>query len=70
MTDTEPIPADFEQLSPWFSIIRHANRTIMRGPAQWLVIVAYIDEYGRPRLHGEIDVLKRETCQTEQILIK
>lgn len=65
-----PVPPDYEQLEPWFSIIRHANRTIMRGPAQWLVIIAYVDEYGRPRLHGEIDMLKRESVQTEKIVIK
>lgn len=52
------VPSDQDQLEPWFKIIRHANRTIVRGSTHWIVIIAYIDEYGHPQLHGEIDNLK------------
>lgn len=52
------VPSDYDQLAPWFAIIRHANRVIVRGAVQWTVIIAYIDDQGRPMLHGDIDILK------------
>jgi hypothetical protein len=54
----QKVPEDIEQLSPWFKIIRHANRSMVRGAVQWLVIIAYVDEHGRPMLHGNIETLK------------
>ena len=57
------LPPDYEQLSKWFAIIRRANKTIVRGSIQWKVIIAYVDEQGRPMLHGDIETLK---CRIEE----
>jgi len=55
------IPDDFEMLSRWAGIIRHANKTVIHGAKQYLVIVAFIDEEGNAMLHGQVDVLKIPT---------
>lgn len=52
------MPADYSQLEPWFKIIRHANRTMVRGAVQWMIVIAYVDENGRPMLHGSIETLR------------
>ena len=42
------IPSDYDSLQAWFNIIRHANRTIVCGVNQWVMIGVMIDKDGKP----------------------
>jgi hypothetical protein len=49
MSEPIIIPRDYEHITPWFDVIRHANRVIVTGSLQWLEIGVFIDADGKPQ---------------------
>ncbi len=63
------IPADYDNLTAWFNIIRHANRVIVRGANQWVQIGVFVDKNGIPQF-WEVHEPRDLSPKSKEVIIR
>jgi hypothetical protein len=49
------MPNDYDQLEPWFAVIRHLNSITVTGSLQFITTTIFIDRERKPILWGGIE---------------